>query len=29
MPEGLLKLMVMGSIGLFIGAAIAGYAFSI
>ncbi len=28
MPNGLLKIMLVGSIGLFIGAAIAGYVFS-
>ena len=28
MPKGLLKIMLMGSIGLFFGAAIAGYIFS-
>ena len=28
MPKGLLKLMIMGSIGFFFGAAIAGYVFS-
>jgi hypothetical protein len=28
MPKGLLKLMIMGWIGFFLGAAIAGYAFS-
>ena len=28
MPKGLLKIMLMGSIGLFLGAAIAGYVFS-
>jgi len=27
-PKGLLKIMLMGSIGLFLGAAIAGYVFS-
>jgi hypothetical protein len=28
MPKGLLKLMLMGSIGFFFGAVIAGYAFN-
>jgi hypothetical protein len=28
MPNGLLKILLMGSIGLFFGAAIAGYVFS-
>jgi len=28
MPKGLLKIMLMGSIGLFLGAAVAGYVFS-
>jgi hypothetical protein len=28
MPNGLLKIMLLGSIGLFLGAAIAGYVFS-
>ena len=28
MPNGLLKVMLLGSIGLFLGAAIAGYIFS-
>ena len=28
MPNGLLKIMLLGSIGLFLGAAIAGYIFS-